>query len=274
MSRLDPPSTHPRGRRRAVLRAATHPGSPLAACRAGLRRRDTRRAVRRLYCLRPGLTPLDGNTMGRASHHLPVLPLVVAFSQHADARDWARDQVETRWGPVALVSPRFEFSETDYYAPSMGQGLELEIWALERLMAPEELPERKIQTNAWEVAYAQRGDAGAERTAASVAPAGQAGEPAAVRRAMNGAGTGVPRPLNLDPGYLTLAKLVLASTKDHSHRLYLGEGIYAEVTLNYVSGRWQPLPWTYPNYRRDDYQRFLDRCRQQYAERLREERGR
>ena len=66
-----------------------------------------------------------------------------------------------------------------------------------------------------------------------------------------------PRPLNLDPGYITLAKLVLASTKDHAHRIYLGDGIYAEVTLAYRDRRWQPLEWTYPDYRRDDYQQFF-----------------
>lgn len=70
------------------------------------------------------------------------------------------------------------------------------------------------------------------------------------------------RPLNLDPGYLTPAKLVLASTKDHAHRIYLRDGIFAEVTLVYRKGKWQPLEWTYPDYRRDDYQQFFTRCRE------------
>jgi hypothetical protein len=71
-----------------------------------------------------------------------------------------------------------------------------------------------------------------------------------------------PRPLNLDPGYITSAKLVLASTKDHAHRIYLGEGIYAELTLSYRRRAWQPMEWTYPDYRRDDYQRFFAACRE------------
>jgi hypothetical protein len=70
------------------------------------------------------------------------------------------------------------------------------------------------------------------------------------------------RPLNLDPGYITLAKLVLASTKDFAHRLYLGRGIYAEITLHFRSGAWQPTQWTYPDYRRPDFQRFFVECRE------------
>jgi hypothetical protein len=70
-----------------------------------------------------------------------------------------------------------------------------------------------------------------------------------------------PRPLNLDPGYLTPAKLVLASTKDHAHRIYLSRGIYAEVTLFYKDRHWQPREWTFPDYRRADYQEFFSQCR-------------
>jgi hypothetical protein len=71
----------------------------------------------------------------------------------------------------------------------------------------------------------------------------------------------VPRPLNLDPGYLGLGKLVLASTKDHAHRLYLSRGIYAEVTLNYQDRGWRHHDWTFPDYRRADYQQFFSQCR-------------
>ena len=60
----------------------------------------------------------------------------------------------------------------------------------------------------------------------------------------------------MDPGYLTLAKLVLATTKDHAHRIYQAERIYAEVTLNYRGGGWQKCDWTYPDYQRADYQAF------------------
>jgi hypothetical protein len=80
-----------------------------------------------------------------------------------------------------------------------------------------------------------------------------------------------PRPLNLDPGYVTEAKLILASTKDRDHRIYLSDGVFAEQTLHYHRGQWQPREWTYPNYRRADYHQFFDRCRAYLRERYADE---
>lgn len=178
--------------------------------------------------------------MGQITEPVRVMPMLVAFSRYAEARDWGRQQAEADWGPIELISPPLDFTETVYYEPSMGDRLEVEIVAFSRLMQPEELIARKRQTNAWEAAYAKLG-----------------------RHAQS-------RPLNLDPGYLAPGKFVLASTKDHAHRLYLGQGIYGEVTLVYQAGVWLPREWTYPNYRRRDYHDFLSRCRQRLLEHLRE----
>jgi uncharacterized protein DUF4416 len=171
-----------------------------------------------------------------------VLCILAAFSRHSSAIDWGLEQATAAWGPPAVVSPRFSFTETDYYEPTMGPGIEKCFWAFERLIDPASLVERKIQTNAWEAEYAESG-VHAE-----------------------------PRPLNLDPGYLTPAKLVLASTKDHAHRLYLARGIYAEVTLFYKDRRWQHRDWTFPDYRRADYQQFFSACREYLRRHQREER--
>jgi hypothetical protein len=114
----------------------------------------------------------------------------------------------------------------------MGSDLKKRFWAIADPIDPGQLAAIKLTTNLWEAEYA-------------------------------GAGLHAePRPLNLDPGYLTLAKLVLASTKDHAHRIYLGDGIYAEVTLAYRRGGWQAFDWTYPDYRREDYQAFFTHCRE------------
>ena len=169
--------------------------------------------------------------MGDVTQPAPVLMLLAAFSRHATALDWARERAEGAWGPIALESPRFEFVETDYYEPTMGRGIFKCFFAFETQVDPAVLVARKIETNDWEAEYAGRG-AHAES-----------------------------RPLNLDPGYLTPAKLVLASTKDHAHRIYLSRGIYAEVTLFYKDRRWQHRDWTFPDYRRDDYQEFFAACR-------------
>jgi len=83
-------------------------------------------------------------------------------------------------------------------------------------------------------------------------------------------GTQPDRPVNLDPGYLDAGRLVLATTKDRAHRIYLGQGIYAEVTLLYEKKAWQALPWTYPDYAAPTYHPFLTEARRAYLVRLRE----
>lgn len=173
--------------------------------------------------------------------HRPVLLIVAAFSRHGEALDWARTRAESAWGPVALASERFEHRETRYYEPTMGADLLKTFFAMERLVDPARLPEFKIAANGWEAEYRQLG-----------------------RHAE-------PRPLNLDPGYLTEAKLVLASTKDRDHRLYLAEGIYAEGTLYYSRGAWRNRDWTYPDYQRADYHRFFTDCREYLRGRYRDE---
>jgi hypothetical protein len=170
--------------------------------------------------------------MGVIHQPTPVLLIVAITSRYDAALAWARERIATERGALAIASDAFEFTETDYYAATMGDALQKQFVACERLIDPGELPEIKRETNAWEAEYAAAG------------------------------GHVEPRPLNLDPGYITPAKLVLASTKDHAHRLYLSDGIYAEVTLAYRGKQWQPLDWTYPDYRRADFQEFFTRCRQ------------
>jgi len=77
------------------------------------------------------------------------------------------------------------------------------------------------------------------------------------------------RRVNVDPGYLDLAKVVLASTKDHSHRLYIGDGIFAEVTLRYRQHAFQPWEWTYPDYRVPATLTFFQQLRALYKAQLR-----
>jgi hypothetical protein len=170
--------------------------------------------------------------MGQPISHSPVLLLMAIFSRYDAAFDWARQRAIAAWGPIVCESPMFQFAETDYYLPTMGADLRKVFLAFQRPIDPAGLVDIKLETNGWEEEYAAL-----------------AGHPE-------------PRPLNLDPGYLTLAKLVLASTKDFAHRVYLSRGIYAEITLQCRHHRWQHHEYTFPDYRRPDYHRFFDACRE------------
>ncbi|HBT76117.1 MAG TPA: DUF4416 domain-containing protein [Planctomycetaceae bacterium] len=176
--------------------------------------------------------------MGDIKAPNPTLLIIAAFSRETAPSEetgptaWARRRCEERFGPIRLESEAFQVDLfTDYYAPSMGTGLLKRFWAFERPIDPGTLAGIKCFSNALESEYA----------------ASHGGD--------------VERPLNLDPGYIDLGKLVLASTKDHAHRIYLRDGIYAETTLMYTRKHWQPHPWTYPDYQSGEFQRFFDRCR-------------
>ena len=174
--------------------------------------------------------------MGAIHPPRPVVLITAVFSRYPEAFSWAKRQAIARWGEVAIESPRFPFGYTDYYESEMGPGLEKQFLAFRALRDPGELPARKIESNAWEEAYAAQSN------------------------------HAEPRPLNLDPGYITEAKLILATTKDRDHRIYLAGGIYAEGTLFYHRGRWRERPWTYPDYLQDCYHQFFTECRNMLRE--------
>jgi hypothetical protein len=169
--------------------------------------------------------------MGVIRTHRPVLLIVAAFSRHGEALQWAREQLQSQYGEVAHESAEFAFDYSRYYDNEMGTQLRKTFWAFAALMDPASLPRIKHQTNALEEQLIESG--------------------------------GYPerRPLNLDPGYITEAKLVLATTKDRDHRIYLAEGIFAEVTLHFHENAWRSRPWTYPDYASGEYDKFLNLCR-------------
>ncbi len=83
--------------------------------------------------------------------------------------------------------------------------------------------------------------------------------------------SGSQRRVNLDPGYVDGARVVLASTKDHSHRIYMGHGIFAEVTLRYNRGKWLNYSHTFPDFKSGQYDRFLSLVRNDWRSAIREE---
>ena len=177
--------------------------------------------------------------MGTARPPEPELLLVAAFSRHGEALCWARRRLAAAFGPVCLASPAFPFTQTNYYEPTMGPGLRKVFYGFRDLVPPETLAAIKRHTNELE---------------AQLAAAGRHAE---------------PRPLNLDPGLLSLGKFVLATTKNQAHRIYLRDGIYAEVTLCFQDGQFHPWPWTYADYRQPAVLDFLKSARAYYRSVLR-----
>ncbi|HJY82846.1 MAG TPA: DUF4416 family protein [Candidatus Binatia bacterium] len=148
-------------------------------------------------------------------------------------------QLQQSYGSVDLESEVFPWNTTDYYREEMGENLQRKFVTFERLLSPEELGRIKLETNALELSLAS------------------ASSPT------------FPRRVNLDPGYLDATKLVLASTKNQAHRLYLSQGIYAEVTLLYHHGAFHPFVYTYADYRWPETHAFLRRVRARYLEQMR-----
>ncbi|MHC4091306.1 MAG: DUF4416 family protein, partial [Planctomycetota bacterium] len=161
------------------------------------------------------------------------------LSSDVDLLAEARRRLATQLGPIDQVSGIWPFDCTDYYRDELGDDIKRQFLVFQELFSVERLQEVKRLTNALEE--------GLSRDTAM--PAGL-------------------RPVNIDPGYLTLSKLVLATTKDYAHRLYVGGGIYAEVTLHYERGDWKPRPWTYPDYAADTYRAFFRQAREAYKQQL------
>jgi hypothetical protein len=164
-----------------------------------------------------------------------IIGLIVADATIVEA---VHTHLEAAYGKIDRETVPLPFVATPYYEREMGPSLHKILWSFEALIAPEALATIKQMTNTLERTLAAR----------------QASE--------------WRRRVNLDPGYVDLAKLVLATTKDRQHRLYLGHGIYGEVTLRFTGGRFVPWDWTYPDYRTPEYLTFFEAVRQRYRQQL------
>ncbi len=172
----------------------------------------------------------------------PVVRFCAVITRHDEARCWAIEKLVANWGTPMFQTERMPFEAGGYYTREMGSKLEKTILAFDPLCDPVGLGQWKTQTNIWE-----------NECAAAIVSEDI-------------------RPLNLDPGYVTQAKLVLATTKDRDHRLYLHDGIFAEVTLTYVHKEWIHHRWTYPDYRTDEVKTFASQCRDFLRAHLKEQR--
>ncbi len=179
--------------------------------------------------------------MGQPRTPQPVKLIVSAFAPGDDLLQTAKSCLLAEWGPIDWESTLLPFEHTPYYAAEFGSNLVRRIWAFRHLIDPGDLAAIKVRSNEIEQRLAVEGR----------------------------------RRVNLDPGYLCLAKLVLATTKNHGHRIYIGRspdtvGIYAEVTLQYRDRAFRPWPWTYPDYATPEYCKMFEEIRNIYINQLKE----
>jgi len=139
----------------------------------------------------------------------------------------SRDKLKRNFGKVDFESGPIDFNYTVYYEKEIGPGLKRRFISFGRLISIQDLYRIKLYTNRLETKFSNLGK----------------------------------RQVNIDPGYVDLAKLVLASTKDYAHRIYLRKGIFAEATLNYRSNSFSPNDWTYPDYRSQEYIDIFNKIR-------------
>ena len=168
----------------------------------------------------------------------PVKLIVGILAANQECLQAAIEALTSEFGKTDLVSDVWPFTQTDYYNNETGEHILRQFVSIEPLIDLGTLAKIKHQTNKLEQKLAKR---------------------------LN---VGLPRPVNLDPGVIEPSKLILATTKNYSHRIYIGEKMYAEVTLIFDSGCWQSLPYTYPDYRQECYHNFFDKVRTQLLEQL------
>jgi hypothetical protein len=156
------------------------------------------------------------------------------LSNNTETLAAARDSLKRMFGPTDLESPVTDFTHTDYYSKEMGPALKRQFLSFEKLFSLKGLFVAKLKTNSLEKKFTKDGK----------------------------------RTVNIDPGYVDLAKLVLFSTKDYTHRVFLDKGIFAEVTLFYKDKSFTPWPWTYPDYRTAAYKELFNRIRDIYKAKL------
>ncbi len=167
---------------------------------------------------------------------LPVKAIIAVLTADPPILPTVYQQLTDQFGPVDYTSELLPFDSTTYYEDEMGRELQRQFISFENLIDAGALADKKLFTNQVEQASAQEN----------------------ISR----------RRVNLDVGYVCMAKLVLASTKDHAHRIYLRDGIYAEITLRFYHKTFQPWEWTYPDYRSPAYIAIFNHIRAIYREQL------
>ncbi len=205
--------------------------------------------------------------MGKIRKYNPV-KLIIGFIYKDEAVfTKAKEKLRRKFGKIDFQSPALDFNYTDYYEPEMGSGLKRRFISFGRLIPMQELYRIKLYTNRLEnhgLPSFRQSHRLESHGLPSFRPQGHGlascGQSHRQSRRLENQG----RLINIDPGYVDLAKLVLASTKDYAHRIYLRKGIFAEITLSYRGNSFSPNDWTYPDYRSAEYIGIFNQIRKLY----------
>jgi hypothetical protein len=168
----------------------------------------------------------------------PAKLIIGILAANQDCLQAAIEALTSEFGKADLVSDVWPFTQTDYYKDETGENILRQFVSVEKLIDPGRLAKIKHQTNKLE-----------RKLAAKLS-------------------LDLPRPVNLDPGVIEASKLILATTKNYSHRIYIGKKMYAEVTLIFDKGAWRSLPYTYPDYKQECYHEFFNKVRKRLLEQL------
>jgi len=173
--------------------------------------------------------------MSRPQTPVPAKLVIGVFLKKRPLLKTVTEALREHFGPLDLVSRWFDFDFTRYYLPEFGEPLFRRMLCFKDHVAQQHLPTVKVTTNAIEARFSQEGF----------------------------------RQVNIDPGYLVRERFVLATGKNFTHRIYLDQGIYADITLVFQKGDFHALPWTYPDYIQPEMLAFLHRVRRKYVDDMR-----
>ncbi|MFH1665059.1 MAG: DUF4416 family protein [Candidatus Omnitrophota bacterium] len=168
--------------------------------------------------------------MGVPSGQKPVKLVVSIIFREEKFLGYAMERLKRRYGALEPLERTMPFDFTDYYAGEFGKPLRRKLICFTKLVSKENICRIKLETNRIENRYSFEGK----------------------------------RTVNLDPGYVTEAKLILLTTKDYTHRVYAGKGIFAESTLFFQGGTFNPWQWTYPDYASGDMISYFNQVRDIY----------
>lgn len=176
--------------------------------------------------------------MGKAKDPLPAKLIIGLIFKDEAVLGLLKERLVEKFGKIDYEGKVFSFDFTTYYEKEMGKDLKRQFLSFENLIHMGALPEIKLYTNELEKEFCDKNSD--------------------------------KRRINIDPGYMAQEKMVLATTKNYDHRPFLNRGIYAELTYRFHKRSFQPLEWTYPDYKAPESINIFNEMRKIYMTQIRE----